>query len=279
MEMKVDTSNHNSIVGLIIFLFITILAVYPFSCACQLVVNIKNKGGDVVVESIKANTSSNTITLEFRTTDGTLVTQFIDFKSEVQIFRAYILWEEERGFAQYKPQVVCFVTRFTKNDFISSDAMSKLRQKNPTAIRMPEEERTPEIFQMDIEIDIEKSVIISPHVYNICQDATGSTFGRETDIRMWTRSLGKDPSALLAATKKSFLAKYSRCRETNDITKPCTCRFQICVGWYPCGLKYCRGKDSSGKYVSYRCGIKTCKRHLSFDHVAKQKLYCLWDDL
>lgn len=92
-------------------------------------------------------------------------------------------------------------------------------------------------------------------------------------------ALGKDPSALMAATKKSFPAKYGRCKETNDVTKPCTCRFQICVGWYPCGLKYCRGKDSSGKYVSYRCGIKTCKRHLSFDHVAKQKLYCLWDDL
>lgn len=39
-------------------------------------------------------------------------------------------WEEERGIVESKPQVLCFVTRFGKNEFISSDAMSKLRQVN-----------------------------------------------------------------------------------------------------------------------------------------------------
>ena len=37
-----------------------------------------------------------------------------------------MLGEEERG--QSQSQVMCFVTRFIKNEFISSDAMSKLRQ-------------------------------------------------------------------------------------------------------------------------------------------------------
>ena len=36
------------------------------------------------------------------------------------------LAEEERG--QSQPQLMCYVTRFIKNEFISSDAMSKLRQ-------------------------------------------------------------------------------------------------------------------------------------------------------
>ena len=47
---------------------------------------------------------------------------------ETQIFRSYVMWEEEQGFSQNPPQVLCFVTKFNRNDFISSDAMSKLRQ-------------------------------------------------------------------------------------------------------------------------------------------------------
>ena len=39
-------------------------------------------------------------------------------------------WEEERGVVENKPQVLCFVTKFGKSEFISSDAMSKLRQVN-----------------------------------------------------------------------------------------------------------------------------------------------------
>jgi len=44
----------------------------------------------------------------------------------VQIFRTVILPEEDLG--QTDIQTVCFVLRFAKNEFISSDAMSKLRQ-------------------------------------------------------------------------------------------------------------------------------------------------------
>lgn len=47
---------------------------------------------------------------------------------EVQIFRVLVLGEEERGQSQY--QVLCFATQLSKNDFISADAMSKLRQVN-----------------------------------------------------------------------------------------------------------------------------------------------------
>lgn len=51
--------------------------------------------------------------------------QFLSLQ-EVQILKALVLGEEERGQSTY--QVMCFVTRFLKTDFISSDAMAKLRQ-------------------------------------------------------------------------------------------------------------------------------------------------------
>jgi hypothetical protein len=42
------------------------------------------------------------------------------------VLKALVLGEEERGQSQY--QVMCFVTKFQKGDFITSDAMAKLRQ-------------------------------------------------------------------------------------------------------------------------------------------------------
>ena len=50
-------------------------------CTSQLVVNVKNKGGDLIQESIQADTKENTITLEFQKLDGTLLKMLIDFKS------------------------------------------------------------------------------------------------------------------------------------------------------------------------------------------------------
>lgn len=47
-------------------------------------------------------------------------------RQEAQVLKALVLGEEERGQSQY--QVMCFVTKFQKGDFITSDAMAKLRQ-------------------------------------------------------------------------------------------------------------------------------------------------------
>lgn len=55
-----------------------------------------------------------------------LICFFFLLLQEVQILKALVLGEEERGQSQY--QVMCFVCHFNKDDFISSDAMSKLRQ-------------------------------------------------------------------------------------------------------------------------------------------------------
>lgn len=246
---------------------------------CQLVVNVKNKGGDVIVESVQANTSLDTVQLEFTNTDGTLITQLIDFKSEVQILRVYILGEEEKGQGLY--QVMCFVTRFSKNEFISSDAMSKLRQKNPTALRVPEEDKGQEFHELDllVNVELERSHVISPLIFNICGDAKLTTYSTEADLRLISKSLGKDFDTMMSAAKRTPTIKNNRCAETADLGKPCQCRYELCIGWYPCGLKYCRGKDSSGRLVSYRCGIKTCRKCCVFDYYVPQKLTCLWDDV
>lgn len=52
----------------------------------------------------------------------------------MQILKALVLGEEERGQSQY--QVMCFVTKFVKSDFISSDAMAKLRQVSSTFLHV-----------------------------------------------------------------------------------------------------------------------------------------------
>jgi hypothetical protein len=49
------------------------------------------------------------------------------------VLKALVLGEEERGQSQY--QVMCFVTKFQKGDFISSDAMAKLRQVGKSSNR------------------------------------------------------------------------------------------------------------------------------------------------
>jgi hypothetical protein len=64
------------------FYEILVLAVFIFHIGfSQLVVNVKNHGGEIYKESIHANTSLDSITLDFQKTDGTTITQFIDYKN------------------------------------------------------------------------------------------------------------------------------------------------------------------------------------------------------
>ena len=48
------------------------------------------------------------------------------FLQKVQIFKMIVLGEMEQGESPYHS--ACFVTKFADGEFISSDAMSKLRQ-------------------------------------------------------------------------------------------------------------------------------------------------------
>lgn len=74
----------------------------------------------------------------------------------------------------------------------------------------------------------------------------------------------------------------SRCNEVSGIWAPCICSLELCVGWYPCGLKYCKGKNDinliNNNQVNYRCGIKTCRKCSNFSYYVRQKQQCLWDE-
>lgn len=245
-------------------------------CKGQLTVNVRNNGGEVIKEKIGVNTTLDTVILELEMSDGTHVTQFIDFENEIQIFKSIVLGEEERGQSQY--QVMCYVIRFVKNEFISSDAMSKLRQKNPSAIRHPEEDKGQEPYPMDLSLDVTHSYYISRHIPRLCENAKESTYARDSDIKYLAKSLNKDLNVMQGASKRMSTLHVPRCKDVVETWRSCTCEYEICIGWYPCGLKYCKGKDSSGKTVSYRCGIKTCRKCRLFSYLVRQKQMCIWDE-
>lgn len=118
---------------------------------------------------------------------------------EVQILKALVLGEEERGQSQY--QVMCYIVHFTKDDFISSDAMSKLRQKNPGTIRTPEEEKPRDNYTMDYTVDLSRSNIFSPHINDLCSEASEASYTRNEDIQMWAQTQGRFFSCRLLVTR------------------------------------------------------------------------------
>lgn len=83
----------------------------------------------------------------------------------------------------------------------------------------------------------------------------------------------------------------SKCNEVSAIWAPCMCSLEMCIGWYPCGLKYCKGKQQQQQQppdalnaingsasTSYRCGIKTCRKCFHYAYYVRQKQQCLWDE-
>lgn len=110
-------------------------------------------------------------------------------EQEVKILKTLVLGEEERGQSQY--QVMCFVTKFQKGDFISADAMAKLRQKNPSTIRVPEEEKPKDYFTMSAWVNLNRSLPISRHLYGLCSEAYNSTYVRDVDLRAWSELPGE----------------------------------------------------------------------------------------
>ncbi|RZF44492.1 hypothetical protein LSTR_LSTR002265 [Laodelphax striatellus] len=259
----------------------------------QLLINVKNQGGDVVQETISSNVSEDSVTLEFQRSDGTLITQLVDFTHEVQILKALVLGEEERGQSQY--QVMCFVCHINKDEFISSDAMAKLRQKNPGTVRTAEEDRGRDNYQMDLFVDVPRSAVISRHVVSLCSEAKDATYTRRKDLDLWAAQPGgASLTALLAAVREypvapppagSSLATRdnsvdgpARCRETPSLWSDCTCHLEMCIGWYPCSLKYCKSQKAGESSASYRCGIRTCRKCSHFSYYVRQRQLCLWDE-
>ncbi|KAF7287227.1 hypothetical protein GWI33_002046 [Rhynchophorus ferrugineus] len=210
---------------------------------------------------------------------------------EVQILKSLILGEEERGQSQY--QVMCFIFHFPKDSFISSDAMSKLRQKNPSTVRTPEEDLGRVNHTMDYVVLLKHSGIISPFIVDICSEAGQATYTRYEDILKWSNIHAIPMSSYVPALKRfpitpDYISNdlpyeaptgISNCTNMKNLWTPCLCHLEQCIGWYPCELKYCKGKGATkNSYTNYRCGIKTCRICHLFIYYIAQKQQCLWDE-
>ncbi|XP_043198695.1 out at first protein-like [Amphibalanus amphitrite] len=239
-------------------------------------------GGELIEETLSGNVTEDFTTLEFIKPDGTIITHLVDFKNEVQIFQALILGEEERGQSQY--QVMCFVTKVDKGDYIASDAISKLRQKNPRAERQAEDELPELSYQMEVRLHLNRSAAVSPHVRQLCGEAGGATYSRHQDIQHVAAHRAADLDAPSLDQLERALSPLPpatsepRCSSVSSLAEPCRCRYHLCISWYPCSLKYCKGRDADGQTVSYRCGIRTCRRCHVFDYSVTRKQLCLWDE-
>lgn len=60
-------------------------------------------------------------------------------------------------------------------------------QKNPTAIRTPEEEKVPEMHIMDLQMNLKKTDVISPNIKKFCKEANITTYAKESDIKIWSQ--------------------------------------------------------------------------------------------
>ncbi|XP_055343840.1 out at first protein-like isoform X2 [Paramacrobiotus metropolitanus] len=224
-----------------------------------LVVNIANKGGDVLQETFDANVTDDTIKLSFKQFDGTSINHLIDFPTAMQGFHLLLPPTTNKG--QMNKQEFCFIVPLGSEEYISSDAISKLRQKNPHTVRRPEEELPPQSFYMQATFS---SVSVS-HAFPLCRRTLVQTFFLI-------------PEESLAARNTTLPTKFEgipACDIALGLSgQPCVCSYNLCIVWYPCGLKFCQTTQPNGEIVSYRCGIKTCKKCRQFLFVAQNRLDC-----
>ncbi|CAB3250856.1 unnamed protein product [Arctia plantaginis] len=246
----------------------------------QLLINVRNQGGDVMQENITANVSEDTITLEFIRLDGVFISQLVDFTNEVEAMKVIIPGEEELG--QTGHQTLCFLTHAAQADFIAPDAMAKLRQKNPGTIRVAEEDKGWRQTTATAWAG-HATRLLSPPAARHCASARERVYLRAADLARWAPRPGLEQSsysssvtpfpahALLTDTADGKPA-VGACVSENDNTKECICHLEVCVNWYPCGLKYCKGKPQGG--LSYRCGIKTCHRCYRYHFYVRRRDAC-----
>jgi len=241
-------------------------------------------------QAVSGNSSTDTVTIDFTEPDGTRVTQLTDFRMHTQVTRLILVGEEELNEPAY--QVLCFVSAFT-GDLIPPEAVMKLRQKHPGTVRVAETDEgnvvqdSPLLVKMSTAsqsppmANVKKS--ISSHLPSLCKDARRSTFTSSHEIHsiLQRQKAGLPPSdsdvEAMAEPGAGYLdGGLERCGSAAKVNGQCQCTRAVDFYWYPCALKYCRNQDSDGEH---RCGIRTCKKTLTFRYPAKSKLHCLWDEV
>jgi len=252
----------------------------------ELVINVSRGESDsnVFRQSLSGNTSTDTVKIQYVTPSGTGVTQLTDFKTGVTITAVTVPGEEELGQSRY--QVLCFVTP-TSSDIIPPEAMTKLRQKHPGAVRVAEESRGRVVVDNNAMLTVSKAHFLSQHIHGMCKEARDTTFAPEHLLKQYQEgSVGASKLSQRRDIKDySYFSRvqthYSglvRCASTQPGTRtPCLCLVENCVFWYPCSLKYCR--NTNGEPGEHRCGIRTCSKCTELRFIAKSKNFCSWDEL
>ncbi len=246
-------------------------------CRTELIVNVsRNKThpeAGALKQIISGNASTELVTIEFQEVDGTLVTILTDFRTSAQVTRLIIPGEEELN--EPRAQTLCFVSAFS-NDLISPEAVMKLRQKHPGAIRVADEDMGEVVQDSPIRLHAKLHMpgLVSSHLSKMCRESLSSE--HELFNILNNAKLAKMAPALAKAKDDNY-ENLQRCynQDYSDLAQPCLCSRQVWMVWYPCALKYCRNQQGEGEH---RCGIKTCQKCLTFRFKAKSKLHCTWDE-
>ncbi|XP_030648988.1 out at first protein homolog [Chanos chanos] len=251
--------------------FVIVTLCLSLSVCSDLKVLVRLNDGQITEELLQADSQRDTITLEFKQRDGTLITFLADFQRHVKIFRAFVLGEPERGQTQY--QALCFITWLDHREIIPTEAMARLRQKNAHLVRAAEERRGVEELSMNVAVNLTRAGHLSSHIHNVCREAQDLVYTRQDDLKHWL-DIGVDGSMFEVLTQKPGTPGLQDCSSTEDPWKPCACSYQLSLEWYPCLLKYCRGQGSR----PYKCGIKSCSKGFRFNFYTPHKQLCLWDE-
>ncbi|XP_035290179.1 out at first protein homolog [Anguilla rostrata] len=254
---------------------VTLILLISFSVCSELKVRVRLADGQITEETLEADSERDSITVEFKQGDGTLITFVADFKQDVKIFRALVLGELERGQSQY--QALCFIARLSHNEIIPSESMARLRQKNPRAVRSAEERRGVEQLTMSAAVNLSRAWQLSAHIHNVCGEARESIYAREADVKHWLEQ-GAEGSVFEALPPAAGVPELQPCRAVRDLWQPCACSYGLRLEWYPCLLKYCRSREPAGKSSPYKCGIKSCSKGYRFDYYVPRRQLCLWDE-
>ncbi|XP_058956263.1 out at first protein [Pocillopora verrucosa] len=242
-----------------------------------LVVNIKSKDGEIVQQTFSADPEKDFVTIDYKSNENRFVSVYIDFRQKRKIFQVIVLGEMDKAESSY--EAMCFVAELKEEEFISSDAMSKLRQKNPSTIRVPEEDVASESHIMDHVVFLDANVTEGT-IGQLCKDAGKVLFsGTNTKLLLLGNSTLEDLDKLeLASQDQTGFSKVLKpCKNTPELSAECICRVEVCLSWYPCHLKLCQGEDDNGQLTEYRCGIKTCGKCYEFDFYVGERRQCFWD--
>eukprot|EP00088_Acartia_fossae_P046695 TRINITY_DN5048_c0_g1_i1.p1 TRINITY_DN5048_c0_g1~~TRINITY_DN5048_c0_g1_i1.p1 ORF type:complete len:264 (+),score=25.03 TRINITY_DN5048_c0_g1_i1:137-928(+) len=246
-------------------------------CCAELIVNVSkgSQQANVFRQSIEGNVTQDSITIQFLTPSGEHIKQVTDMAHKVTVTVYTIPGEQDLGESGYK--VVCFLSSYL-GDLIPTEAVTKLRQRHASAVRVAEEHRGNTVQENPILVDYGKMHHISPLIPQLCREAKDQIYSSEGVLKQLLKNPAKMSSII---TKKSHNYQSSRrCGDDSlNSTEACTCGLQHCIWWFPCALKYCRTDTEDGSVGGeHRCGIRTCSKCFTHKYEVRRPSECSWDD-